>query len=55
MRGVGGSFANETTLSDGGRDAFNPKADAGPDIDANGVTVWTRSTARSSGAVRAAA
>jgi hypothetical protein len=41
--GVGGVFANETTLSDGGQDAFNPKADAGPDVDANGVAVWTRS------------
>ena len=41
--GVGGTFANETTLSDGGQDAFNPKADAGPDVDANAVAVWTRS------------
>ena len=41
--GVGGTFANETTLSEGGEDAFNPKADAGPSIDANAVAVWTRS------------
>ena len=41
--GAGGTFANETTLSEGGQDAFNPKADAGPDVDANGVAVWTRS------------
>ena len=40
--GVGGTYANETTLSEGGQDAFNPKADAGPDVDANAVTVWTR-------------
>jgi hypothetical protein len=41
--GAGGTFANETTLSDGGQDGFNPKADAGPDVDANAVAVWTRS------------
>ena len=41
--GAGGTFANETTLSEGGEDAFNPKADAGPAVDANGVAVWTRS------------
>jgi hypothetical protein len=41
--GAGGTFANETTLSEGGQDAFNPKADAGPAVDANGVAVWTRS------------
>lgn len=41
--GVAGVFANETTLSEGGQDAFNPKGDAGPDVDANGVAVWTRS------------
>ena len=41
--GVGGTFSNETTLSEGGQDAFNPKADAGPDVDANAVMVWTRS------------
>ncbi len=40
--GVPGTFANETTLSTGGQDAFNPKADAGPVVDANGVAVWTR-------------
>ena len=41
--GAGGTFANETTLSEGGQDGFNPKADAGPDVDANAVMVWTRS------------
>lgn len=41
--GAGGTFANETTLSEGGQDAFNPKADAGSDVDANAVSVWTRS------------
>ena len=41
--GAGGTFANENTLSDGGQDAFNPQADAGPNVDANGVIVWTRS------------
>ena len=41
--GAGGTFANETTLSEGGEDAFNPQADAGPNVDANGVVVWTRS------------
>jgi hypothetical protein len=41
--GAGGTFANENTLSEGGQDAFNPQADAGPNVDANGVVVWTRS------------
>jgi hypothetical protein len=41
--GAGGVFANESTLSEGGQDAFNPKADAGPDVDANAAIVWTRS------------
>src|SRR5215210_1360079 len=41
--GAGGVFANETTLSEGGQDSFNPKADAGPDVDANAAIVWTRS------------
>ena len=41
--GAGGTFANEATLSEGGQDAFNPQADAGPNVDANGVVVWTRS------------
>src|SRR5215207_2282445 len=41
--GTGGVFANEATLSQGGEDAFNPQADAGPAVDANGVVVWTRS------------
>jgi hypothetical protein len=41
--GTGGTYANEATLSEGGQDAFNPQADAGPNVDANGVVVWTRS------------
>ncbi len=41
--GTGGVFANEATLSASGQDAFNPQADAGPNVDANGVVVWTRS------------
>ena len=41
--GGAGTFANEVTLSEGGEDAFNPQADAGPNVDANGVVVWTRS------------
>ena len=41
--GTGGTYANETTLSQGGQDAFNPQADAGPAVDSNGVVVWTRS------------
>jgi hypothetical protein len=41
--GVGGTFANEVTLSDPGQDAFDAQIDAGPNADANGVIVWTRS------------
>jgi hypothetical protein len=41
--GAAGVFANETTLSEGGEDAFEPKAEAGPDVDANAAIVWTRS------------
>jgi hypothetical protein len=41
--GAGGTYAPEATLSQGGEDAFNPQADAGPNVDANGVVVWTRS------------
>ena len=41
--GAGGTFANENTLSDSGQDGFNPQADAGPNVDANGVIAWTRS------------
>ena len=41
--GTGGTYANEATLSQGGQDAFNPQADAGPAVDSNGVVVWTRS------------
>lgn len=41
--GVGGVFQNEVTLSDPGQDAFDAQIDAGPNADANGVVVWTRS------------
>jgi hypothetical protein len=41
--GAGGTFVNEVTLSEGGRDAFEARADAGPNADANAVIVWTRS------------
>jgi hypothetical protein len=41
--GAGGTFSNETTLSEPGRDAFDAQAAAGPNVDANGVIVWTRS------------
>jgi hypothetical protein len=41
--GPSGTYLNETTLSPGGQDGFNPQADAGPNVDANGVVVWTRS------------
>ena len=41
--GPAGTFANETTLSEGGEDGFNPQADAGPDVDANAAVVWVRS------------
>jgi hypothetical protein len=41
--GVGGVFGPITTLSAPGQDAFEPKVAAGPDVDANGVAVWTRS------------
>lgn len=41
--GAGGTFGAVQTLSDAGRDGFEPKVDAGPAVDANGVVVWTRS------------
>jgi hypothetical protein len=41
--GAAGAYLNETTLSPGGQDGFNPQADAGPNVDTNGVVVWTRS------------
>jgi hypothetical protein len=41
--GAGGTYLNETTISPGGQDGFNPQADAGPNVDTNGVVVWTRS------------
>ena len=41
--GVGGTFANEVTLSEAGQDAFDAQIDAGPNADANSVIVWTRS------------
>ena len=41
--GVGGVFGPTSTLSAPGQDAFEPKVAAGPDVDMNGVAVWTRS------------
>ncbi len=41
--GAGGSFGATTTLSAGGQDAFEPRAEAGPDADANASICWTRS------------
>jgi hypothetical protein len=41
--GVGGTFGGITTLSPPGQDADRPQVAAGPNADANGVVVWTRS------------
>ncbi len=41
--GPSGTFLPEVTLSEPGQDAFNPQQAAGPNVDANGVVVWTRS------------
>jgi hypothetical protein len=41
--GAAGTFLPEVTLSEPGQDAFNPEQAAGPNVDANGVVVWTRS------------
>lgn len=41
--GAAGTFLAEVTLSDPGQDGFNPQQAAGPNVDANGVVVWTRS------------
>jgi len=41
--GAGGTFGVISTLSDPGQDGFEPKVAAGPDVDSNGVAVWTRS------------
>jgi hypothetical protein len=41
--GAGGTFATATTLSPPGQDAFGPQVGGGPNADANGVVVWTRS------------
>jgi hypothetical protein len=41
--GAGGTFGTPTTLSVAGQDAFEPRTEAGPNVDANGVVVWTRS------------
>jgi hypothetical protein len=41
--GAAGTFGAVQTLSDAGRDAFEPRVAAGPAADANGVAVWTRS------------
>jgi hypothetical protein len=41
--GSGGTFGAVTTLSAAGQNGFDPKAAAGPAVDANGTVVWTRS------------
>jgi hypothetical protein len=41
--GAGGTFQNETTLSDPDQDALSPQSAAGANVDANGVVVWYRS------------
>jgi hypothetical protein len=41
--GAGGTFGQISTLSDPGQDGFEPKVAAGPNVDVNGVAVWTRS------------
>ncbi len=41
--GVGGTFGPISTLSASGQDGFEPKVAAGPNVDVNGVAVWTRS------------
>jgi hypothetical protein len=41
--GVGGTFSGISTLSPPGQDADRPQVAAGPNADANGVVVWTRS------------
>jgi hypothetical protein len=41
--GAGGTFLAEVTLSEPGQDGFNPQQAAGPNVDANGVVIWTRS------------
>jgi hypothetical protein len=41
--GVGGTYANEVTLSEAGQDAFDAQIAAGPNADVNSVIVWTRS------------
>ena len=41
--GAGGVFGPITTVSAAGQDGFEPKVAAGPNVDVNGVAVWTRS------------
>jgi hypothetical protein len=41
--GSGGTFGAVSTLSPAGQDAFQPQVSSGPNADANGVIVWTRS------------
>jgi hypothetical protein len=41
--GAAGAFQAEVTLSDAGQDALEPDTAAGPNVDANGVVVWSRS------------
>lgn len=41
--GAGGVFGATSTLSASGQDAFEPRAESGPDADANASICWTRS------------
>jgi hypothetical protein len=41
--GVGGTYGAISTLSAAGHDAFDMRAAAGPNVDSNGVVVWSRS------------
>jgi hypothetical protein len=43
IRPAGGSFGAAETLSPPGFESFNPEIAAGPNVDANGVAVWTGS------------
>jgi hypothetical protein len=41
--GPSGTFGAVSTLSAAGQNGFEPKGAAGPNVDSNGVVVWTRS------------
>ena len=43
IRPAGGSFGTAETLSPPGFESFNPRVQAGPNVDANGVAIWTGS------------